>query len=668
MKKLAILFSIIMVAVIVICIYIQDTSSINSVKFTVNADNGVTQNIDLYYYDGKHYAFLPSYTNFNSLNIKYNAASLYIDGKYYNSDSSCSEIVIDKEYSLELKNFLGITVCKSSLIFMKSGDVPALSINLVDGDIDEINNDKEVSKSGYARIINPDKTIDFSGSFKGLHGRGNSTWQQAKKSYTLEFSKDVALLGMGEGKGWVLLSNSFDESGLRNKLAYDAAKEIGVDYAVDSEYVDLYINNNYYGLYLLTERVEVGENRVNINDLSEKTQGVNYMPLSSYTKFEVTENNKIQRGFIIPNNPNDITGGYLLQIEHHDERIEEKESLVQTSNLSFSLSSPKYASKEQVEYIFSYLNDVENDIINNNLTQIDLDSFVKYYLIQELFANCDNCSFYYYKNLNNSQLGACAIWDFDLSIGNSWLVSDMSPKFFYRNKDNWFNYIYDNNQFITLLKRYYLNSISKSYSDRIVNKLYEYRNKINQSFNMDKIRWHYVSNTGTWADKSQNRFENLDDHIYYIIDFMKKRIEFLDSVWVDNEEYYYISFSTSENTNIRKNYSVIKGETFNENPTPDSNEIVDYKFLGWYDSDGNKYVPNRIITKNESYTAKWEKTSSTVDEASLTLLERIKLKLTGEYKYIIVGLGIIISTIVVFVVIDIKRKMKSRRYHNGHKN
>lgn len=306
MKKLFIaLFA--FLAVLLFCVYLQEDDCADSLTISMKADDDITQKVRLYHSEGICYAFLPSYADFENMNIEYTpGCSLYLDGEYYNSDTPLSRLKTNKKYSMEIKNTFGITVYREKLEFVKADSVAALSITLTNGSIDDINEDKTVSKSGYLTIINPDKSIDYSGNFKELHGRGNSTWTQEKKPYTLTFSEDTDLLGMGAGKGWVLLANSFDESGLRNKLVFDAAKDMGVKFAVDSEYVDLYINDEYLGLYLLAERVEVGKNRVDITDLSEKTQAMNNAPLSSYPQEEISVDGRTERFFKLPNNPEDI--------------------------------------------------------------------------------------------------------------------------------------------------------------------------------------------------------------------------------------------------------------------------------------------------------------------------------------------------------------------------
>ena len=667
----AILFS-----VTAFCFYTQDRDALNTLRFVARADDNIRQSVSLYYDDGIYYASLPSFADADSLNIVYNSSySLFIDGRFYESDSSFPDFQTGRVYKVKIKNALHFTVCSEKLIIMKAEHIPALSLRLTDGTVENINSDKTISKTGLAFLINKDKTVDYAGSFKQIHGRGNSTWDQAKKSYALDFAEDTDLLGMGAGKNWVLLSNSFDESGLRNKLAYDTAKAIGVRFPVNSEYVDLYIDNVYYGMYLLSQKIGVGSNCVDITDLEEITKSVNQFPLSSYPRFEAQNNGKIKKGFDIAVNPDDITGGYLVQIEHHDEKIASRDCVFQTDTLTFSVTSPKHASRQQIDYLAHYFNTVQSHIAEGDLSDIDLDSFVRYYLIQELFANKDKNSFFFCKDSDNvdGRIYACSIWDLDLTMGNGWLVSNVNPSVLYRNTNNWFDILYENPVFKARLEEMYATVIRPNVKSLIYKPLNKYTKTAESSFAMDKIRWRYadVSRTvsfadltvsSNWGSLSQSHFDTLAEHADFIKDFMKKRIRFLDSAWIDDVTYCFVSFSTPDNTEY---FTVREGGVLNEEPLPSSGR--DYgRFAGWVDPDGNEYVPGQQITQSVVYNAKWE-TDGSSQSISAKVREKIDKFLanpTHPSVLMTVGLTVIICTIACLVATDL-RNARKRRYDNG---
>lgn len=101
--------------------------------------------------------------------------------------------------------------------------------------------------------------------------RGNTTFHQPKKPYKIKFKTKQDLYGMGADKEWALLANYFDPTHMRNYYAYRFAKALGLEFSIDAEFVEVYLNGNYNGLYLLTETVKTNKERVNIetNDFSK---------------------------------------------------------------------------------------------------------------------------------------------------------------------------------------------------------------------------------------------------------------------------------------------------------------------------------------------------------------------------------------------------------------
>ncbi len=617
MKKKKIIITLIVVFVlsllgILLGNYIQESGYIKTVRFNVKAQEGIEEQVSLYDTDGVYYAFLPSYADFSQMTLTTkNGYSLYIDDVLYDANTVCDGLQTDKTYQITLKNARGLTVAKDELIIKKASNIATLSIHLSDGTIDDINKDKDEDKMGAMSLILPDSVVNFSGDFLAMHGRGNTTWvSHPKKAYAIEFEQPTDLLGMGEAYNWVLLANSFDESSLRNKLVYDVAKDLGVPYAADCEYVDLYIDNEYYGLYLLCEKVEVAPNRVEITDLSVLTQAENSRPLSNYLQYEITRNGLLERGYKIPQNPEDISGGYLLQIEHHASRIKERNSLIQTEDLSFSLTSPKYASEQQIAYISGFMNDIESQLKNDEIDQIDLDSFVAYYLVQEFFANNDNCSVFYYKDVNSDKIYAGTIWDFDLSLGNGWLRDEVNPRALYRNNDNWFEYLYRNEEFKQLLCEKYADVLKANAEEWLYARLRSYVQAIEHSFDMDKLRWQDAEKSNEWTDLSQKRLDTIQEHSARITDFITERLAYLDVVWSKDADVATVSFSSPDVGGYFMSAEMVKGTPIITAPDPQSEDTEGYEFLGWYDDQGNPYVADTVVTDSVQYSARWQSTGS----------------------------------------------------------
>lgn len=226
--------------------------------------------------------------------------------------------------------------------------------------------------------------------------RGNSTADLRKLPFNIKLSSAQSVLGMSEGKKWCLLANYMDTSLMRDKLAYDFAANIGLKYSCESRYADIWLNGKLQGNYLITVPVETGTNRVDIN----------------------TDNNE-----------------YLLELE--DNRREENTTYFHTGFCRFKIDAPKTLTEEQYNWLVNYFAKVESSILNETYSEIDryvdVDSFINYYITEELFKNLDvhtsSARFY----ITNNKLYAGPLWDMDLSSGNVALYHNYSYYLVYNN-------------------------------------------------------------------------------------------------------------------------------------------------------------------------------------------------------------------------------------------
>ena len=153
------------------------------------------------------------------------------------------------------------------IIIVKS-DLPSMLISLNGVDLQTINKgSKEVKYENNQVILNSSNSkYNFTDSSVQLKGRGNFNWGLSKKPYQIKLSSKTNVLGMGKSKTWLLIANHGDATLMRNKLVYDLAKNIGMPYTQNSEWIDLWVDGEYIGNYLLTEKIQVGTNRVELTD------------------------------------------------------------------------------------------------------------------------------------------------------------------------------------------------------------------------------------------------------------------------------------------------------------------------------------------------------------------------------------------------------------------
>ena len=247
----------------------------------------------------------------------------------------------------------------------------------------------------------PDMTLEY------IRGRGNSTWGTDKKPYKVKFTEKRDLLGMGESKHWVLLANRYDNSLIRNRMTYWITGKHCLDlpYSPKCTPVEVVMNGNYYGSYLLSQQIRVGKNNVNIKELDEKVSD----PASDK-----------------------ITGGYLINMNGEDD---EDTSIATDRGMYFNIESPDFsdypetedadnAKKAQRQYIADYMQSVEDAIYGAGGKNadgksyedlMDIDSAIDFWWIQEFSANGDaygGGSSYLYKP-RNGKLFWGPLWDFD---------------------------------------------------------------------------------------------------------------------------------------------------------------------------------------------------------------------------------------------------------------
>lgn len=289
-----------------------------------------------------------------------------------------------------------------------------------------------------ATVTNNDGSIEFTDTIGNSEFkiRGNTTKDYAKKPFQLKLSEKADLFGMGRSKTWILLANYLDQSLLRNSVMYKLGEYLGMQ-ASDFVSVDLFIDGQYYGIYLLCEKVQISNERLNIHELEKDNNLLN----ATYNQYatSVTSGNLIDTTILTQYsyiegvvNPDDITGGYLVELDNNYYKNELCYFTTENGN-HYVIKSPEYASREQVEYIARLFAEMEEAImaedgynsLGKHYTEyIDIDSFAAAYIIAELGRNYDagSSSMYFYKDRDadgvTSKIYKGPLWDCDNTLGN----------------------------------------------------------------------------------------------------------------------------------------------------------------------------------------------------------------------------------------------------------
>ena len=235
------------------------------------------------------------------------------------------------------------------------------------------------------RITDTDSSV-LSGAVQ-FKVRGNSTAMDSlqKKAFTFKFSKKTEVLGMGKGKKWALLANCFDPTLLRNYSAFEFARELGLPYTSEQRFVELWLDGEYRGCYVVYEPVQEGKDRVDID----------------------IESNGGKKDFLI---------------EHEATRVEDDVTYLTAGGVRFSATDPEEPTDEQLAYITEVMTDIVNTLKTGDEAavreKIDVPSFAAFYLLNEFVKNADfgySSVFFFYKD---GKLYAGPPWDYDLALGN----------------------------------------------------------------------------------------------------------------------------------------------------------------------------------------------------------------------------------------------------------
>ncbi len=387
-------------------------------------------------HDACRYLCLPATADRTALQINYTAKAgqLYLNDTAVVSGQITDLLSTADEFTIRVGN----TDCGTLKVLQS--DIGAIFLSTSTGGLDYVDAKKTNEDSGTVMMTNADGTIEYLGAFDKINGRGNSSWDYSKKKpYNLKLPQKSDLYDLGKAKKWALVSNYLDHPMIRNSVAMALSEGAGLDFTIDYVYVDLYADGDYRGTYQLFERVQIQKQRVAITDLEEETEKTNTVKLEdckiiSSTGVLKTCEKGSYRYCDIPNDPADITGGYLIEFQTYNRYEYQTDTcgFVTTRGQCVQFKDPEYASKAQVLYMRQFVQELEDAIYSedgyNSLGKhyseyVDVDSLIKAYLVQEITANADGSytSFYFWKESDtkgDGKLHAGPVWDFDLAFAN----------------------------------------------------------------------------------------------------------------------------------------------------------------------------------------------------------------------------------------------------------
>ncbi|MCR5513774.1 MAG: CotH kinase family protein [Prevotella sp.] len=262
-------------------------------------------------------------------------------------------------------------------------NLPTVSIHTLNG---EIPYDKEHQIVSQLTIISNDGTqlLSETGTTRE---RGNYSRSFPKKPYRIKFDKKQHVLDApAKAKKWTLINNYGDKTLMRNLLAFELSKQLGMPYTPYGTCVDVLLNGEYKGCYQLCDQIQIHADRVNITEMTPED-----------------------------NAGEALTGGYLVEVDAYADQ--ETSYFYSNKGNPVTIKSPDedQITSQQKNYIKNYFNKMES----NWQTYLDLNTFLRHFLVGELSGNTDTYwSVYMYKDRNDDLMYTGPVWDFDLAFEN----------------------------------------------------------------------------------------------------------------------------------------------------------------------------------------------------------------------------------------------------------
>ena len=476
--------------------------------FSIYIENDLITNEVSVYHEGKqnYYVFLPSYADLDQVKISLNSRQEVSIGDvtlYDGMDCSCFELEVPYEFSFQGQK-------NATIWFYQSENVATMYIDTATGSMDRIHEDKNYEENASIMLYTEEGVVNYSDEESTLKGRGNATWELDKRPYLLTLSAEGNLLEMGEATTWVLLSNAYDETNLNNKLIFDLASRVGFRWTPDSRWVDVYLNGEYNGLYLLTEKIEVHENRLNIDTNS---------------------------------------GDFLCKIDLKGRWQTLCNPFLTKYGRTVEISYPKILTEANDDTVKQLVNQMEEMILSgadlSNTDFIDMDSWVRRYLIDEISGNIDSdiASSYFY--FMDGTFYAGPVWDYDMVLGNS-IRNEEAFAFIAKNlkKSNgtmspYYGALYVNESFYGRMQEIYRTEFRPVIQQIIDYEIDNFAAHIHKASQMNSMRWRKMH------VMIQRWFPNTAQTPIGMKAYLTDRIRLLDSAWLEGIVFCTVQFESS---------------------------------------------------------------------------------------------------------------------------
>ena len=542
---------------------------------------------------------------------------------------SSGEVVAGLEngsaFAVDLKGEDGEVYSDILYVFSCSGtasmylDTESGSMAAVDADPN-----KQVSEKGQFVVYLPDGSADSAGEC-AVSGRGNSSWNMRKRPYNVNLVEKQRVLGMSACKKLCLLANTFDPTNLLDRISSKMALDLGMRDTPEGEFVNLYLNGQYNGLYYLSQRPRAGGS-VQIDKMDERIQQANGLDSYSHLPKKIAlhkEGDRLKKwAYDWPNEPLDNTGGYLLQ---QYSRYKGDGCWFSTVHRRYRIMSPSYPTVDEVNYISDYMLSAERAIYSEDGKNpdsgkhysefLDLASWEDMFLLEEFFAEWDaeRWSFYVIKDRRDPLLYCGPMWDFDHSAGlmiyGTYPETAVSTLLIRDSRHGWLNTLLMREEFARDLHERWRERFSPEVHNFLDNRMEEEISAIESAAYMNNIRRRNDTDFRMDADT--------------LTTWLQRRLAFLDSYAGDSEEndgadrYCRVLFQFSWGD---LSHYVLRSDEIGYLPLPEYGEtqipsqVEKNEIIGWQDENGNAVSAETVIDRDRVFSPIYRNANAAVEQ------------------------------------------------------
>ncbi|AZQ62476.1 hypothetical protein EI427_09560 [Flammeovirga pectinis] len=469
---------------------IEPTLKPEITKFELKRDLNEDIVIDVPYEidDKQIFARVPKGTKVDNLtaSFDYEGGSITVNGTPQVSEQTVNDFSSPLIYTVNSEGYESSEYTVETVVFT---GIPIISI-ITEGNV------PIDSKEDYVRV-----TVEQYGganfpSFTTtgkIRGRGNSTWYfHDKKPYQLKLDDKTSILDLPKDKKWIFLAEHSDKTLIRNKLAFEMGRISSLDYTPAGEYAEVFVNNNYVGTYNICQKVEESSNRVDLKDT-----------------------------------------GFLMEIDQLD-RIDDDDTYFSTDKFYINIKEPDLTfNSNEYHLVKDHINDFETTLFSDDFLSpatgyksfVDINSFVDWYLINEILRNPDakSWSSIFLNYIPGEKIKMGPLWDFDLSLGNANYDGHDNSKGFWVKDNPWIKRMFEDPSFVVLVRER-LQYYKSNQSDLIAF----------IDTNADYLKWAQKENNNTWDVigkwiwPNAKVFSTYEEEVSYLKTYFNERMTWLE--------------------------------------------------------------------------------------------------------------------------------------------